>query len=322
MKTIYIISPSHVATGGTELLQQLCFYLNKYNVKSYMYYTEKYIDSAVEIRFKNYFNPMVDKIEDDSENIIIIPETRIDLLKFYKKAQIYIWWLSVDNYYGSGRRKTDLIHKIVYTLKDRSNSTRFKNCQHLVQSEYAKLYLLKEKYIVEENIKMLSDYLNHSFLDKVIENCYGKRKNNILYNPKKGLEFTKLLMSEITEYNWIPLQNLTPSEMQKLMQESKVYIDFGNHPGKDRIPRETAICGCCVITGRKGAAANEIDVPLKNKYKYDDIPENLKDIHTCISECMNYYEDKICDFSEYQTLILNEEASFCKTLKRIFVESE
>lgn len=29
------------------------------------------------------------------------------------------------------------------------------------------------------------------------------------------------------------------------MRKAKVYIDFGFHPGKDRIPREAVMCGAC-----------------------------------------------------------------------------
>ena len=47
---------------------------------------------------------------------------------------------------------------------------------------------------------------------------------------------------------------MTPEQVVDLMSESKVYIDFGNHPGKDRIPREAVINGCCVITGVRGSA--------------------------------------------------------------------
>lgn len=57
------------------------------------------------------------------------------------------------------------------------------------------------------------------------------------------------------DLRWVPLIGMTTEEMRSCMSKSKVYIDFGNHPGKDRIPREAAISGCIVITGKRGAAA-------------------------------------------------------------------
>jgi len=44
----------------------------------------------------------------------------------------------------------------------------------------------------------------------------------------------------------------------------KLYVDFGKHPGKDRMPREAAVHGCCIITGRRGAAGNPFDIPIPN----------------------------------------------------------
>ena len=38
----------------------------------------------------------------------------------------------------------------------------------------------------------------------------------------------------------------------------------------NRIPREAAMCGCCVITNRNGSAANNVDVQIADKYKFDN----------------------------------------------------
>ena len=38
----------------------------------------------------------------------------------------------------------------------------------------------------------------------------------------------------------------------------QVYIDFGHHPGQDRLPREAVQCGCVVITGTRGSG-NQIN---------------------------------------------------------------
>ena len=271
MKIIYIVSPAYIATGGTELLQQLCYVLNSTGKKCYMYYTEEYNDSDVEKKFKKYNNQAVERIPDNINSVIVIPETRIDFAYKFKSATIYFWWLSVDNYYGSRKLKTDIAHSIVYSFKDKRNQFLFKRNIHLVQSEYAKQYLLKEKNIDNKNIHYLSDYLNDTFLNNAMGDINSNlRKNQILYNPRKGLKFTEILIDNIVEYDWIPLQGLTPDEMLHLMQISKVYIDFGNHPGKDRIPREAAICGCCIITGKRGSANNKIDIAIKDKYKFED----------------------------------------------------
>lgn len=54
-----------------------------------------------------------------------------------------------------------------------------------------------------------------------------------------------------------------------LLRQCKVYIDFGQHPGMDRIPREAAACGCLVLVGERGSASYFNDVPLPAEYKID-----------------------------------------------------
>ncbi len=315
---IYIISPADVATGGTELLQQLCQELNKNRKDVFMFYTEQYYGSEVEKRYIGYGNPICTEIEDDEENIIVVPETRVNEARKYRKSKIYFWWLSVDNYFGSRKRKNDIPHTIVYWIRDFCNRNLFNKSVHLVQSEYARIFLINDKGINSDNIQFLSDYLNRTYLDRVVSNTHEVRKNQILYNPKKGFEFTKLLMDEITEYQWIPLQNLTPDGMLDLMLHSKIYVDFGNHPGKDRIPRESVIAGCCVITGKRGSAGNKIDIPIKDIYKFEDKVENLTEIHELITACMKNFNARTEDFNEYRQSILEEEDIFKNCVARIF----
>ncbi len=322
MSKIYIVSPTSVATGGTELLQQLCFCINSIGRNSYIFYSGDYNGSPVKQRFEDiYNNPHVNEIEDEADNILVLPETRVGFLRNYKKIQKYIWWLSVDNYYGSMRRKNDLAHTFVYRIKDTINNLYFNKCNHLVQSEYARLYLVNEKGIDDKKIERLSDYLNKTYLLYACQEEVEERNNTILYNPQKGIEFTKKLMEFIPNVTWIALQGYTHDEMIALMRSSKVYIDFGNHPGKDRIPREAAICGCCVITGKRGAAGNSIDVPIDEEFKFKDSFESIQMIKNKIISCMKNYDAEINKFDSYREIILSEEKMFVEDVNKIFGRS-
>ena len=74
-----------------------------------------------------------------------------------------------------------------------------------------------------------------------------------LFNPIKGIDKTlEFIKKSDARIKWRALKGLTPEQMREVMLQSKVYIDFGNHPGKDRIPREAATCGCCVLTNKNG----------------------------------------------------------------------
>ena len=123
---IIIACPGNIATGGPELLHQLCFYLNKLKYNSVMYYYEiKHMtESPVHPQYKDYNNPYITKLEDEYGNIIVIPETKTKLLRKIKRGKKVFWWLSVDNFYSSVAGKIGYIadifkvdRKIFYQIK-------------------------------------------------------------------------------------------------------------------------------------------------------------------------------------------------------------
>ena len=316
---IYIISSTHAATGGTELLQQLCYQMRKMSVNALMYYTEKYDGSNVKNKFElMYNNPVSDIIEDDTT--IIVPETEIDFifkLKTYS-GNIIIWWLSVDNYYGFQKSGCGFLRKLYRTIKHNRNKILFKKCIHCVQSQYAYEYLHDKISVHDSKIHYLSDYINDAYLNYTFINKCDK-EDIILYNPKKGYSFTKKLINSVKEYTWVPLEGMSNSQMIEAMSKAKVYVDFGNHPGKDRIPRETAFFGCCIITGLRGAAFNSTDIPILAKYKIEDKIENIEIIHEIIKTCISNYDKCINDFSEYRQMIINEKRKFIDDVAALFV---
>ena len=100
-KRIYIACPANFATGGPELLHQLCHKLNSFGYVAYMYYYDaKENLNPIHERFIQYNNQFVTEIEDVVDNILIVPEIRVNLLKKYKNVRKIIWWLSVDNFFA------------------------------------------------------------------------------------------------------------------------------------------------------------------------------------------------------------------------------
>jgi len=100
---------------------------------------------------------------------------------------------------------------------------------------------------------------------------------------------------------------------------SKVYIDFGNHPGKDRFPREAAICGCCVITGLQGSAGNEVDVNIPKTYKFDQkFNSSVENVIQLIKDILSDYDSHCKEFTKYKENIRSEKRKFLKEIKSIF----
>ena len=318
---IYIACPGNFATGGTELLHQLSHNLTRFTNDVRMFYYAG--DQITHERFKDYHVSIADAIDDDENNVLIIPEVATPLLQEYKHVKKVIWWLSVDNYYSIFKIRTDeLYDSIRRNLKKLykresflSHKVDFKDNDlvHCVQSQYAKEFL-ESKGV--RNIHFLSDYLNKTYIEGSTEE--GERLDQILYNPKKGFGFTKKIMEQCPEYTFIPLENLTPDEVATLCKRSKVYIDFGTHPGKDRFPREAAILGCVVLVGKRGSAVNQVDIPIDDAYKFALRNSSIPSIRKKIQEIFQNFEEEQKQFETYRERISSDRTIFDQELDSLY----
>lgn len=301
---IYIFCPANRATGGPELLHQLGYKLNLLGYNAFMYYTN--IQDGVHPvcpQYEKYHVPFTYDLCESPENIVIIPEIGISLLHILKGFRCAIWWLSVDN--------------AIYNDEDLLYMQNNKKIIHLVQSQYA-LDFLQDTLNIHNNIYYLSDYLNSAFFTAEYNTDNSNRTDTVLFNPRKGLSKTlDLIANSDHKIKWQALKGLTPTGMREAMRAAKVYIDFGNHPGKDRIPREAAICGCHIITNKNGSAKNDIDVPIPQKYKFENDSEP-EDILNQIYSLVKDYDNKKADYASYREMISNEFIEFEKDIIRFF----
>ncbi|MEF3281014.1 MAG: hypothetical protein K6357_08650 [Elusimicrobiota bacterium] len=324
---IFVACPANRITGGPEALHQLVHELTNLGFDAYMFYYDrnKNLDPVAE-DYKGYNNKFVEEIEDDYNNILVVPETKTELLYNYYSIQKVIWWLSVDNHFGflnSKNKLKKMIKSILYYLhiypRQIYRFSKKEKIIHFVQSEYAR-QMLKNKSI--NNIFFLGDYLNNLFIERQINNINTKKEDIVVYNPKKGIEFTKAIIEEAKDIKFVPIENMTRDEVANLLSTAKVYIDFGNHPGKDRIPREAAISGCCVIVGKNGSAKFYEDVPIEDEFKYDLSIKNIPLIIKKIRSCFDNYEEEVKKFAKYREIIKNERAKFIDDIKNIFQVSQ
>ena len=337
----YILAPHSKFTGGPTLLHQLGFSLQeKFNYQVRMFYYGKRSGDPVHPGYKKYNLKTSDYIEDKQQNIVISGEISQHLnisLRLFKIQKI-IWWLSIDFFYVSQKKlniKKNILTKILNSLntsilKKISEHIYFKIDKlfqvknlsitlekynfkyHLCQSYYAYDHLKNNNI---ENVYMLSDYLDDTFLKKTYEQ---KRKNIILYNPRKGVETTQQIINKFPNYIFIKIENLLPEEVINLISTSKIYIDFGEHPGKDRIPREAAHLGACIITGKKGSAANNFDIEIPSIYKFDDDNINFKNFARLVDSIFINFNDHQKHFTNYRKKILGEKKIFEGELEKLF----
>lgn len=322
--------PGGLKTGGTELLHQLVCEIDRLGGTVFLVYIGSNLSTPQ--AFKKYINNNICEerhIVDDDDNIVIIPETYVEKMLDFKNIKRAIWWLSVDNYtrdcsffarkeiYGI---KNALHYLFAGKMKDTYDIIKCADV-HFCQSFYSITYL-KNLDIEAGKILYLSDYINDIYTENYVGIEKNERSNIVLYNPLKGKKYTQRLIKLSSELNWMPIQNMSDDSVRELLQRSKVYVDFGHHPGKDRFPREAAISGCCVITGKRGAANFFNDIPIPDRFKFDEKSVDANEIIRMIKLCLKEYETTIDEFEEYRNFIVKEKDEFIKSVNEYFIEKK
>lgn len=325
---IYVVCGAEYKTGGTELLHQLVYSLNNKGLNAFITYINIKKDSnPINKEFEKYVKEYktINDIVDDSNSIIILPEIQVKLIDKFKHAKMIVWWLSVDNYLKVYNPKYALklvgTKGVIWYIKNahwRYRVSRIANKinYNLAQSYYAIDFLNKNNF---KNVNYLSDYISDIYLEQG-KSIKKQKEDIILYNPKKGIEFTKKLMQASKDLKWIPIINMNNEQVLDILQKSKVYVDFGNHPGKDRFPREAAYCGCCILTGKLGSANFYEDVPIDEQYKFEIEDSNIPNIIKKIRDCLNNFEQIQQDFDIYRSMIENEKKKFNRDIDKVFFE--
>ena len=332
---VYVITPYAFATGGVELAHQLVDYLRNHNQEAYIVYVkdDEIVDTnTVTENYKKYNIALSNSIEDDKKNMLVLPEIFFDYVLRYRKINIGCWWMSVDGRYkytstsfGESLRFNNtfievlkLIKRIICypsLFKKNNNKMLLKEgyrITHFYQSAYAQHHLYNKGF---SKVLPLSDYINTEFFTLHTSD----REDIVLYNPSKGKEFTKKLIKYCKGVNFIPLKGLSRDELVSLMNKAKLYIDFGEFPGKDRLPREAIVNGCVIITGKLGASYFYEDVAIPQDYKIETRKSNIPLIKKRIDYIFGHYEDCFKDMELYKSRILEEKKVFYNEIEKAFI---
>ena len=324
---IYIFCQANLKTGGPEALHQLRYYMEIIGLNAYIVYTsvnEKI--SPTPDRYLKYFTEKkgivkLEEIEDIEENCIIVSESQTSQLRKFKYTQKVIWWLSVIN------RDTNYYDR-VFNLKTRLK--RFYLC-HAFWNSYIRPYprnkainLCASKFAYEYVTKKLKipafymiEPISKEFLELgMVNENYNNRENSVAYNPSKPSKIMNKLLNR-KDINFIPIKNMTPEQISQLFRKVKLYIDFGNFPGPERLPKEAVYNGANILVGYRNAAINDFDVAIPEKYKIKDY-NNEELVVKQIKEMLNEYNKQYNDFDKFRMQIYNLESNFILSIKTIF----
>ncbi len=349
----YILAPANVATGGPKCLHQLADELkNGLKKKVYIYYFPMFSEECknpVHQNYEIYKIPFTNKIEDSKDNLLIVPEINkaIKISKKYKNIQKILWWLSIDfflltKFNDSFPKHTRSLIKVPFNLIRLFNKFTHYLFGNLSLPKYLKLIYLKYPFfntlklkdmkinlahslyqhsvLKSKNIKslLLSDFIEDEFFESAERLPLKEKKNIICYNPRKSSVFMQKIIESNTEFKFIPLINFNKKELIKILSESKIYMDFGFHPGQDQMPREAAILKNCILTNKEGSAFYFDDVPINDEFKFEEKKKNLMKINKTIKKIFNDYNTQIDKFESYRKKLKNQKKTFKTQVNEIF----
>lgn len=324
---IYIIAPTDYFNGGAELLHQLCDVMRRNHLNAYMCYYNKTRDCYEKVNLPQHLEGYVLKtvraIEDSAENLLIVPEKCTQPLRKYYEIQKCLWWLGVNNYfwyseiYGYYSMAVFVYHWLNY-FRGKCTPMFFgeikkMNIQHLSQCWYGVAFLQKKGI---HNVAYLSDYINGVHED--YRPTGMDRKDIILYNPKRNPKYIRAIKRRDKELHFVPVKNMTSQQVAEIMKQAKLYVDFGSHPGKDRMPREAVLHGCCILTSTMGSADFWDDVPIDSEFKFVRSRNSIDCVIEKIHDILENYSNYTYRFDGYRKYVCSEKDKFEQDVLKIF----
>jgi hypothetical protein len=254
------------------------------------------------------------------DTLVVFPEVLTELASVpdprYQRA---VWWLSVDNaiLQNSGLLEAD------YRRRFFADS----GLVHLHQSDYARAFLQANSVT---RLHALSDYTDPDFIQRSLlaigNPPISDRSNAICFFPNKGAELASRFIEGRSTMrrpvDFLPIRGMTKAQVRDALFDARIYIDFGNHPGKDRVPREAAIAGAVVLLHAVGAARCFPDHPLPSEYLFteDDVATGL--LHRKVDAILDEPDIHFAQQRGYREAILREEEGFGREVRAFFFGDE
>lgn len=239
------------------------------------------------------------------DDLLIFPEIYFELLQTLQNQgykNTVLWWLSWQKF------PIEKIEQLDFA-KNLHAST------HIFQSEYARAQaqvfgydgLLVSDYTVDTDIKPVD---------------WVERTYDICYLPRKAIGADALINEINSHYNVAKLDGLSSEETLEIVANSRIFIDFGTHPGKDRIPREATMLNCIPIIRNAGAAKVLQDVPIPDYLKPATDLFLLKDhLVNLIRIVIENHQNILSELIPYRSLIANEKTLFLAQTEALLKQS-
>jgi len=274
-----------VKTGGPEALHQLGYRIAQHGGTARLVYYGPH--SGIEVdgdilrchadaspmpaHFAQYQPQVLRETRLGPDTLMVYPEPLSKLAaegnKGYQRA---VWWLSLDNALPQNQDLLD--------VAARRGLFADASLIHLYQSDYARHFLATNG---AAQYFPLSDYTDPQFVHRSLVTSevapIEARRDVVCFFPNKGGERAARFLAGAAalrhRIDFVPIRDMTKAQVRETLFSARIYLDFGHHPGKDRVPREAAIAGAVVLLHAAGAANCFPDHPLPAAYRFseDDI---------------------------------------------------
>lgn len=239
------------------------------------------------------------------DDVIIFPETMLDYsTNFYNlgfKHRVF-WWLSWNNAPTAELTKFNNIINLLNSI-------------HIFQSKHAEM----EAHRLNFTGSVVSDY---TIYDKNQLNQNYNKTNDICFLEGKAPGTDELIQDLRNNFSIISIKDMTQSQVIDTLRKSKFFIDFGSHPGKDRMPREAALNKCIPLVHNVGAAKYSEDVPLPGYLKLDSftlsnstlLGKKINKIKSNINQTLEDIEPYIYKIKKEREIFYNEVDKFLSNI--------
>jgi hypothetical protein len=303
---IYMLCPTFSVTGGPESMHQFVDHMRRGGRDARFVFMPIVPDPMLK-EFAHYDIKYTHEIEDDPANVLIAPEVMTEQLYNYRQIQKAVWWLSAVNHLKLKKERQ-------YNWQDPRND----GIIHFAQSYFAAD--ICRQHGVEQPL-MLEDYLHHRYLVR----REAEKRDQVAYFARKNAGVIEKLIEAAPDINWVPIQGMTAAQVRAVLSESKVYVDFGPHPGRDRMPREAAMQHCCLIIGNRGAAGYDGDFPFSNQFKFTQADaaagfpvQNVAGVVTTIRQCFHDFGKVEKEFEHYRRWIVGQKETQRQQVAKYF----
>ena len=326
---ILIFCPEYL-NGGCEALHQLGLQIARHGGSAQMAYYGPYsgleLDgdvlrchlaaSPIPRYFARYEPRALSEARLGPDTLLVFPEVLSTLAATrddrYQRA---LWWLSVANAVEQNRALLDASY--------RRSVFADSGLLHFHQSDYARAFLQAN---AATRYHALSDYTDPDFIHRSLNAAettpISERGNTICFFPNKGAELAARFIDGRNalrqDVEFLPIRGMSKAQVRDALFGARLYLDFGNHPGKDRVPREAAIAGAVVMLHAVGAALCFPDHPLPAEYRFTEDDIATGDLHRKVAAIFDQPEAHFAAQRMYREAILHEQERFDLEVRSCF----